>query len=132
MGCGQVHCSFSQKNKGQIHITNQTPRELQFVAMVNISFATNVEVCKSVSGAIYTLGGAIIGWSSKTQRATTISSTEAEYVAMSAANQAPLFLQNFMDELEVAVKLGILFNNNQGRVCQVSFNFACSMEKYTQ
>ena len=57
---------FLKKEQGQIHITYQTPRELQFVAMVNTNFATNVEDQKSISGAIYTLGGAIIGWFSKT------------------------------------------------------------------
>ena len=72
-----------------------------------------------MSGAIYTLGGAIIGWSSKTQRTTTISSTEAEYVAMSSANQELLFMQNLMGKLGVAVQPRLLFNNNQGAIALV-------------
>ena len=74
---------FLKKEQGQIHITYQTSRELQFVAMVDTNFATNVEDWKSVSGAIYTLGGAIIGWSNKSQRTTTILNTKVEYVAKS-------------------------------------------------
>ena len=70
-------------------------------------------------GAIYTLGGAIIGWSSKTHRTTTILSTEAEYVAMSTANQELLFMQNLMGKLGVAVEPGLLFNNNQGAIALV-------------
>ena len=110
---------FLKKEQGQIQITYRTPRELQFVTMVNANFPTNVKDCKIISGAIYTLRGAIIGWSSKFQRATTISSTEVEYVAMSTANQELLFMQNLMGKLGVTVKPGLLFNNNQGAIALV-------------
>ena len=86
------------------------------MAMVNTNFATNVEDQKSILGAIYTLGGAIIGWSNKTQRTTTILSTKVEYVAMPTANQEFLFMENLMGKLGVAVEPGLLFNNNQGAI----------------
>ena len=73
-------------------------------------------------GCIYTLGEAIIGWSSKTQRTATILSTEAEYMAMSTANQELLFMQNLMGELGVAVQPGLLFNDNQGAIALVKNN----------
>ena len=34
---------FLKKEQGQIHFTYQTPRELQFVAMVNAYFVTNMQ-----------------------------------------------------------------------------------------
>ena len=65
------------------------------------NFATNLDDRKSVSGYVATIGGMITSWSSKTQHVVTLSSTEAEYVAMSMAVQEGVFLFNQLLELGV-------------------------------
>ncbi|KAL3675930.1 hypothetical protein R1sor_025878 [Riccia sorocarpa] len=52
--------------------------------MVDARFGTNAK-CKSTTGFCYFLHGGVISWSSKKQSLVTVSTAEAEYVAMSAA-----------------------------------------------
>jgi hypothetical protein len=59
--------------------------------------------CKSVSGYIITIGGfGSICWSSKQQTLTALSSTEAEYVALTPAVKQVLWLRMMLTELSIA------------------------------
>ena len=87
--------------------------------MVDANYATNTDDWKSISGAIHMLGGSIVGWNCKTQKATTLSSTEAEYVSISSANQELLFIQSIMKELGIGIEPGLILNNNKGAIALV-------------
>lgn len=115
----EYFAGYLKKEKGRIKLTYRRPHETRFIGMVDANFATNPDDRKSVSGAVYTLGGSIIGWTCKTQKTTTLSSTKAEYVAISTANQELLFVQNLLGELGISEEPGIIFNNNEGAIALV-------------
>jgi hypothetical protein len=50
---------------------------------------------KSISGYVFTLGGGAIAWSSKKQQTVALSSTEAEYMALTRASQHAIWLCKF-------------------------------------
>src|SRR5271170_3957643 len=50
---------------------------------------------KSILGYVFTLGGGAIAWSSKKQQTVTLSSTEAEYMAVTRASQHAIWLRKF-------------------------------------
>ncbi|KAG9124718.1 hypothetical protein FRC07_010508 [Ceratobasidium sp. 392] len=54
---------------------------------------------KSISGNVFTLGGAAITWSAKKQATVTLSTMEAEYMALSHACTQALWLRQFFEEL---------------------------------
>ena len=47
----------------------------------------DVNSSKSTSGYIYTIGGTSVSWMSKLQKCVSLSSTEAEYVAIAEAGK---------------------------------------------
>lgn len=55
----------------------------------------------STSGYIFKLAGGPISWTSKKQTSISLSSTEAEYIAMSLATQEALWLQLILSELNI-------------------------------
>lgn len=55
----------------------------------------------SYTGYVFTLSGAAISWRSKKQQSVAISSTEAEYVALSETSREALYLRNLMLELNL-------------------------------
>ena len=60
------------------------------------------EFCKSTSGYVVTLGGiGSLCWSSKYQETTALSSTEAEYVALTPAVKQVLWLRMMLTELGI-------------------------------
>lgn len=52
---------------------------------------------KSISGYVFLLGGGAIAWSSKKQQTVALSSTEAEYMALTRASQHAIWLRKFFD-----------------------------------
>ena len=54
---------------------------------VDAYFGGNVESSKSTSRYIYTIGGTIVSWMSRLQKCVSLSSTEAEYVAIAEAGK---------------------------------------------
>ena len=48
---------------------------------------------------MFLLGGATISWKSSKQTCVTLSTAEAEYIALSAASQEAMWLQQLMSDL---------------------------------
>jgi hypothetical protein len=59
----------------------------------------NVDDCKSTSGYVYIMAGGAITWRSKKQTTVALSSTEAEYIALSEAGREACWLRNLFEEL---------------------------------
>ena len=73
---------------------------------------------RSTSGYAFLMSGGCISWKSKKQRTVALSSTEAEYMALSEATQEAVWLKTFLIELgemheNDAVKI---YEDNQGSI----------------
>ena len=70
---------------------------------------------RSYTGYIFLLNGGPVSWDSKKERTVALSSTEAEYMALSEATKESIYLNSFLIELGFE-KLadGALFNDNIG------------------
>ena len=55
--------------------------------LVDVDAAGNVDIRRSTIGYVYTLGGTEVSWSSQLQKIVTLSTTEAEYVAITEASK---------------------------------------------
>ena len=63
-----------------------------------------------------TLGGTIISWCSQTQETVTLSSTEAEYVALSTTCKDVVYTQNLLREILYIKVPGIVLEDNTGAI----------------
>ena len=72
---------------------------MKAVMFCDSNYSTDKEKIKSVSGLVAKLGGPLITCSSKTQRYETLSSTEAEYVALSVCTQEVNFVSMLLGEM---------------------------------
>ena len=54
---------------------------------------------KSTTRYVFTLGGTSVSWVSKLQKIVVLSTTEAEYVAVTEASKELIWLQSFLEEL---------------------------------
>ena len=68
--------------------------------MIDSSFGDNTDTRKSTSAYLGMIGGAsLVNWISKGQKIVTVSSTEAEYVALSDGSKETTFIMNLLNEL---------------------------------
>ena len=77
----------------------------------------NMDDYKSTSGYVFIVGGGAITWRSKKQTTVALSSTEAEYVALSEAGREACWLQNLYDEIGYTQESPILITgDNDGSI----------------
>ena len=57
--------------------------------LVDADSIGNVDIRRSTIGYVYTLGGTAVSWGSQLQKIVALSTTEAEYVAITECQQRP-------------------------------------------
>ncbi|KAH9119154.1 hypothetical protein LEN26_011775 [Aphanomyces euteiches] len=86
-----------------------------FVVYVDSAFENESDRKSSTGFAIF-YRGCLVSWGTKRQPIVTLSTTEAEYVAMVYAAQECIGLKNIMCELGFDEKI-ILYEDNRGAIC---------------
>jgi len=72
---------------------------------------------KSYTGYVFTLGGAAISWKSRKQRTVALSTTEAEYQALTEATKESMYLRGLVYELGIPqFSEGLVYCDNQGAI----------------
>ena len=72
---------------------------------------------KSTSGYVFKLGSSTVSWRSKRQSVVALSSTEAEYIALSMASQEAIWIRNLLESMNFKQEdATILFEDNQGSI----------------
>ncbi|CAB1116207.1 unnamed protein product [Ectocarpus sp. CCAP 1310/34] len=81
-------------------------------------FASKAADRRSVSGGIVTCGGGAVSWFSRTQKCVTLSTTEAEYVALGDVVKEILFLRQIWRFMlpQVGMPCIPVFEDNQGAI----------------
>jgi hypothetical protein len=87
-----------------------------FYCFSDAAFA-NADDRRSISGYVYLSNGGAITWGSKKQTTIALSSTEAEYVALSEASREAMWLRHLYGELGYTQKEPILLlGDNDGSI----------------
>lgn len=81
-------------------------------------FANDLDERKSVSGYVFKLFGGVISWRSRKQTTISLSTTEAEYVALNSCCQEAIWLKGLYQELiPKCDEVPVLFCDNQSALC---------------
>ncbi|XP_031782193.1 secreted RxLR effector protein 161-like [Nasonia vitripennis] len=71
----------------------------QLIGYCDASYAADSDDPRSTTGYVFTMQGAAVSWNSKRQPTVALSSTEAEYLSLSAATQESVWLQRLTSQL---------------------------------
>ena len=83
---------------------------------VDVDLGGDVDSSKSTSGYIYTIGGTAVSWMSRLQKCVSLSSTEAEYVAIAEAGKEMIWLADYLEELGKKQSEKILYSDSQSAI----------------
>lgn len=64
-------------------------------------YAGDVDTRRSVTGYVYTLGGSVISWKATLKSSVTLSTTEAEYMALTTAAKEGIWLRGLVSDLGI-------------------------------
>jgi len=107
---------------GKKSLKLRKPKELRPEGWVDSDYATNKDTRRSVSGFVMTVGGALVSWVSRTQKSITLSSTEAEFVALSLCATEAMFVDMLLEELvgRSSVEKMLIHEDNTGAIFLVN------------
>ena len=80
---------------------------------VDVDHASKETDRRSISGALVLVGGLPVAWFSRTQKCVTLSTTEAEYVAMGDDVKEALFINGVLGLILKGIKV---LEDNQGAI----------------
>ena len=90
--------------------------EVVLEGFVDADFGGCQDSSKSTSGYVFTIGGTTISWMSKLQKCISMSTTEAEYIAMSEAGKEIEWLKGFLEEMGMKQDGCVLHSDSQSAV----------------
>ncbi|CAH2083339.1 unnamed protein product [Euphydryas editha] len=81
---------------------------------VDSDWGSNSVDRKSYSGFCFMLSGSVISWGCRKQKTVALSSTEAEYMALTEGCREAVYLKNLQNEITKRLYTIVLYNDNQG------------------
>ncbi len=91
-------------------------KSVDVIGFTDADWAGDIVERKSTSGYVFQICGGTVSWRSKRQEIVALSSTEAEYVALSFAAQELMWLRSFLNDLGYYQQKNLLYEDNQGAI----------------
>lgn len=102
-------------NHGITYATN--PECIQPIGYCDSDYAGDLNSRKSTSGHVVTINNSPISWASRVQKSVALSTTEAEYYAITDCAKDILWYQQLFVDLAIKlIKPTIIFSDNQGAI----------------
>ena len=90
---------------------------LDIVGYTDSDYASSIEDRRSISGYLFKYGNCPVTWNSSKQKTVALSSTEAEYVALTNAVKEGVWLKQLLNELEQKHDKIKVFCDNKSTIC---------------
>ncbi len=114
---GLLHVIGYIKNTMDYGLTYSRDSDLSPLAYVDADYGGCRDTCRSTSRYVFTMAGRAVTWSSKRQATVALSTVEAEYVAMSRCAQQMVWMQTWLEEVEIEhEKPGIIKGDSRGAI----------------
>ncbi len=94
---------------------NRLPRDLSpygVIGFVESNFAEDPKDRKSVMNYCFFLNGVLVSWCSKKQKTISISTTEAEYIALGHTAREVIWIRRFINEMKLEVVEGLTLHGD--------------------
>ena len=112
-----LHVIGYVKNTMDYGLTYSRDADLTPAAYVDADYGGCRDTRRSTSGYVFMMAGGPVTWSSKRQPTVALSTVEAEYVAMSRCAQQMIWMQTWLDEVEIAYTTpGIIKGDSRGAI----------------
>ncbi|KAE8666201.1 Retrovirus-related Pol polyprotein from transposon TNT 1-94 [Hibiscus syriacus] len=106
--------------------------DTKLTGYVDADLAENVDIRRYTTRYVYTLGGTAVSWVSQLQKIFALSTTEAEYVAVTEASKEMVWLQSFLEELGKKQENNVLYCDSQSVIHLAKNPYFHSRTKHIQ
>lgn len=111
--CAKRVLRYLQNTKAHSLIFSRDSDNSHVEGYVDADWASDKNDRKSYTGYVFKLSGSAVSWKSVKQKSVALSSTEAEYMALSEATKEAIYLRSLLSELIGKLECIVIFNDNQ-------------------
>ena len=111
---------YVKKKTKNVRLVYKKSNEPKLIGYSDSDFARDVEDRKSTSGYAFNYGECLISWNSSKQKSVSLSSTEAEYIAITTASKEGIWINQLLDELKIKIDIIKLFCDNKSAILLAS------------
>ncbi|KAG8496781.1 hypothetical protein CXB51_008001 [Gossypium anomalum] len=86
------------------------------IGYVDADFAGDLDRRRSLTGYVFTIGGCAISWKATLQTTVALSTTEAEYMAITEACKEAIWLKGLFSELNEDLQISTVFCDSQSAI----------------
>jgi transposase InsO family protein len=104
------------KHTRKYHLVYNGDRDSGLVAFSDSDWAADTNTRRSTTGFFLKLAGGIVSWTSRAQRTVALSSTEAEYMALSDCSRQCMWVKMLLEEIGYSVGPVPICGDNQGSI----------------
>ena len=104
------------KGTADLALTYHKSSDGSLIGYTDVDWAGDPEDRHSTSGNLFLMEGGAVSWLSKRQAVVALSSSEAEYIALSTATQEATWLRRLLSDLRVPLEPVTLMEDNQGAI----------------
>jgi len=105
------------KGTRDLGITYSPDSSLEVFGYSDADWASNIDTRRSTTGYVFYAAGGPVSWKSKVQPTVALSSTEAEYMALTSCAQEAMSLKQLQKEFLVTSLLPtLIYEDNQGAI----------------
>ncbi|GJU89747.1 retrovirus-related pol polyprotein from transposon TNT 1-94, partial [Tanacetum coccineum] len=121
-------CARYQARPTEMHLNADS--SIALTAYADADHAGCQDTCRSTSGSIQLLGDRLVSWSSKRQKSTAISSTEAEYIALSGCCAQVLWMRSQLTDYGFGFNKIPMYCDNKSAIALCCNNVQHSRSKH--
>ena len=88
----------------------------EVIGHVDVDFAGDLDRRRSLTGYVFTIGGCAISWKATLQSTVALSTTEAEYMAITEACKEAIWLKGLFSELNEDLQISTVFCDSQSAI----------------
>ena len=105
------------RNTLDFGLTYSRDFDLSPIAYADADYGGCRDTRRSTSGYVFIMSGGAVAWSSKRQATVALSTVEAEYVALSRCAQQFIWIQSWLDEVDIKHSPpGVIKGDNRGAI----------------
>jgi len=104
-------------HKKGLLIKKSAPGPLKIIAYCDSNWASDKDTRRSITGSLIFVNDSLVAWKSKMQDSVSLSSSEAEYIAMSMCLMEMMFIYHLCESLQLVIELPmIIYCDNTGAI----------------
>jgi hypothetical protein len=117
-----LHLLAYLKGTLDYRITYHRGGSIDPIGYVDADYAGDLDTRRSTSGYVFLVAGGPVSWSAKRQATVALSTTEAEYMALTRAAQQALWMYSFMSEVGLKLEFPAILHGDNAASIALTLN----------